>query len=719
MSIPSPNLDDTDFEQLVEEAKKKINVYSKTWTDYNVSDPGITLLELFAWLAEMQIYSINLISNKNHLKYLKLLGIKDLLPAISSTLDINFYRKELDINSYYIKKGTVIAASLQNKLVLFETDDDLYSIPTEIEKVMTYSNFKFTDVTESLDKNYFYPFGKTSDTIQGDNFFCIGLKDFDVNSLSTILEISSTEDETKTNELKIINSKTWFANPSDISLSISFYIYDDDLPPVGKHGEEQQSNFLQPTDRPISNDIFLRWEYMTIDNLGNSTWVNLDPLIYNINDSTKGFSKSGRVSFKIPFKNSDIGILPGFESESSTKMFWIRCKDYNQNTSIIAPRIKSIKVNTVSATQGITIENDMKRIGEQQIENYITNLTTTGKDTEIDNIRKNSHLYSDINSYQSNGLPKQRFAIDNKNFDNFKDVSLPMLNIQYIKTEEANSDNQVISQLWKNVNDFDSSGIFDSHYIVDKDEGIVYFGDGINGKIPSKGAKIKIKYKALGQQVIGNKKDNAWGTLVPAESSLYFFNEKKNGDDRSGINKLILKNFFQSTAAKKSETIKEAEIRANTELKIPYKAVSASDFEYITKQTPGLRIAKAKAFVPSSLPSTTFTNNNNNDQNENTVNIVVVPYSNTIKNAIPSDDLLYTVCKHIDIHRLITTKINVIPPTYVGISIIMSLTYQNNTDTAQLQQRIYKSLDDFLIQCKYMILDMMDGNLENQFSNQK
>ena len=79
-------------------------------------------------------------------------------------------------------------------------------------------------------------------------------------------------------------------------------------------------------------------------------------------------------------------------------MFWIRCKDYNQNTSIIAPRIKSIKVNTVSATQGITIENDMKRIGEQQIENYITNLTTTGKDTEIDNIRKNSHLYSDINS---------------------------------------------------------------------------------------------------------------------------------------------------------------------------------------------------------------------------------------------------------------------------------------------------------------------------------
>ena len=70
------------------------------------------------------------------------------------------------------------------------------------------------------------------------------------------------------------------------------------------------------------------------------------------------------------------------------------------------------------------------------------------------------------------------------------------------------------------------------------------------------------------------------------------------------------------------------------------------------------------------------------NQNENTVNIVVVPYSNTIKNAIPSDDLMYTVCKHIDMHRLITTKINVIPPTYVGISIIMSLTYQNNTDTA-------------------------------------
>ena len=57
---------------------------------------------------------------------------------------------------------------------------------------------------------------------------------------------------------------------------------------------------------------------MTIDNLGNSTWVNLDPLYTILTIVQKGFSKSGRVSFKIPFKNSDIGILPGFESESRT-----------------------------------------------------------------------------------------------------------------------------------------------------------------------------------------------------------------------------------------------------------------------------------------------------------------------------------------------------------------------------------------------------------------
>ena len=54
MSLPVPNLDDKTFEQLIEEARALIPRFAPEWTDHNLHDPGITFMELFAWLAEMK-----------------------------------------------------------------------------------------------------------------------------------------------------------------------------------------------------------------------------------------------------------------------------------------------------------------------------------------------------------------------------------------------------------------------------------------------------------------------------------------------------------------------------------------------------------------------------------------------------------------------------------------------------------------------------------------
>ena len=76
MPLSVPNIDDRTYEQLVSEARSMIPRYFPDWTDHNASDPGITLLELFAFLLEIAIYQINRVPERTLEHFALLLGIK-------------------------------------------------------------------------------------------------------------------------------------------------------------------------------------------------------------------------------------------------------------------------------------------------------------------------------------------------------------------------------------------------------------------------------------------------------------------------------------------------------------------------------------------------------------------------------------------------------------------------------------------------------------------
>lgn len=73
MPITLPNLDDRRFDDLVEEARALIPAYAPEWTDHNPADPGITLIELFAFLSEMLIYRLNRVTTENTLGFVRLI----------------------------------------------------------------------------------------------------------------------------------------------------------------------------------------------------------------------------------------------------------------------------------------------------------------------------------------------------------------------------------------------------------------------------------------------------------------------------------------------------------------------------------------------------------------------------------------------------------------------------------------------------------------------
>jgi predicted phage baseplate assembly protein len=74
MPILPPSLDDRGFDDLVAEALARIPAHTPEWTDAQPGDPGRTLIELFAWLTDSLLYRANLIPERQRLAFLRLLG---------------------------------------------------------------------------------------------------------------------------------------------------------------------------------------------------------------------------------------------------------------------------------------------------------------------------------------------------------------------------------------------------------------------------------------------------------------------------------------------------------------------------------------------------------------------------------------------------------------------------------------------------------------------
>ncbi|MFL6337410.1 MAG: hypothetical protein ACJ754_29270 [Pyrinomonadaceae bacterium] len=81
MPLSLPDLDDRRYADLVEEARALIPSYAPDWTNHNPSDPGITLVELFAYLTEMLLYRVNRVTDENMRAFVKLIAGERANPA--------------------------------------------------------------------------------------------------------------------------------------------------------------------------------------------------------------------------------------------------------------------------------------------------------------------------------------------------------------------------------------------------------------------------------------------------------------------------------------------------------------------------------------------------------------------------------------------------------------------------------------------------------------
>ncbi len=312
MALPEPILDDLRFQKdLVDEARRRIIRYCPEWTDYNLSDPGITLIELFAWMTELITYRLNLVPDKNYIRFMDFLGMQ-LQPANSARTELTFRLSvpfpitPEDSSEAVIPQGTEVATREMDDQheVIFTTDERLVVGPPKVTQLRR---------QDEVNKNYlpqlgvelFHTFSRPVPQ-PGDTFY-IGM------------------DETR--------------NLSGYIIQFNFTC------------EETQAAGIRREDPPWI------WEVLR----ANGTWEEVVPSTRpGERDTTGGLNNArGRLVFYLP-----LDLEPG--EVQGRRAYWLRCRveqrRKEQGMYRESPRVSSVTAfalgATTRATNAVVVHNE-------------------------------------------------------------------------------------------------------------------------------------------------------------------------------------------------------------------------------------------------------------------------------------------------------------------------------------------------------------------------
>ncbi|MDO9712897.1 putative baseplate assembly protein [Paracraurococcus lichenis] len=309
LSDKLPVLDNRSFNDLVSEARARIPRYTREWTDFNDSDPGFTLVQLFAWLGEMLLFRLNQVPELNHIKFLELIGLR-LEPARPSQVWLSFQPESDPATPPWLElpRRTQVASAEADDAgpIVFETDRRLIVLKAALDAVRIFSGGTWQDVTagNATAEEPWHPLAEAADP---------------GNALALAL---ATEDA----EI-----------PAGIELALAFFAAGG-----GQGGGAVTCGGGGSTCRNC-----LAWEYHD-----GRDWRAL-PLL---GDETDALSRTGQVLLKTPPRKLWQKLRLGGASDAPR--FWLRARVLRNGWAQV-PRALAIRTNMVAATQGETVEGEI------------------------------------------------------------------------------------------------------------------------------------------------------------------------------------------------------------------------------------------------------------------------------------------------------------------------------------------------------------------------
>lgn len=306
MGLNTPRLDDRAFDDLVSEARARIPLYTPEWTDHNLSDPGITLIELFAWMTDVALYRLNRVPDRNYVKFMELIGMR-LQQAEAARTKLTFWLSAPREDTFTIPTGTEVATlrTENDEEIIFTSDSPLQIRVPSISHVMTSTGgeerraFRVHSVNNILRGGDSFP-AFSSDTPAQNDAFYIG---FDNDVSNHVIGVAINVDRA-------------------------------------------EGAGIDPTRPPYV------WEVLTtgID----QRWVPVDVE----SDTTLGLNVNGIVRLFLPDMRRS--------ARNDLNAFWIRCRldmsdtDSRYNNSPRITRLDSVSWGgTINATNVTTVKNEV------------------------------------------------------------------------------------------------------------------------------------------------------------------------------------------------------------------------------------------------------------------------------------------------------------------------------------------------------------------------
>ncbi|WP_341878103.1 baseplate J/gp47 family protein [Defluviitalea saccharophila] len=659
--LPLPNLDNQQFADIFNDSVRMIPRIAPSWTDINYHDPGVTFIELFAWLKEMQQYYMNQITDQNRLKFLELLGVEPYhaFPAKLNAMVIN----KTDIS--FLPKGY----KFWFNDLCFENEEAVFLNQRKIQAVILINDYEIKDITHIYSDSaaVFQPFGR------------IGTKEGQI-----YLGIDQALD-------------------MDESVPVYFYIENKDNRITACEAKEFES----------LGEII--WEYYG-EEKGKLGWhsLNVDE------DETFSLLQSGNIKFRPTGKMVKDTIL----NMANKNHYWIR-GTLKENYYEVMPKVRSIYFNSISLIQKdsaceyieipngdvtdsvLVLNHFLAGFGNikvyQQIDNglwedvtdaFIETIIFEGNQTSLRlkeealiACKKNPQSHLRVLCYQEDfndgiigkslGTPNQEIKLRDKNifYDHFK-----------LQIGIRKENNRVVWEDWEKVKSLDKSKAHERHYLLNEEEGIIIFGDNENGLIPPKDAEIRVIAYSTSLGSRGNVKE------------VYLHNRNAFDPVEVYSNEII-------ESGRNKESLQSAIIRFKKELSDINRAVTSQDYEKIALETPGLKLARVKA-LPLYKPGL---NGYPIEKAKNCVTLVAVPYSER-KMPTLNERYIKNIRRYIEQFRLITTDVHVMSPEYIGINVYGEIEVKPYYRDAK--DKIYTTLNEYLNP-----VDMGEGKKQWEFGN--